>query len=678
MGNLDDLRDPGAATAEQIAMIQSELGKPGNSAADTAGLTRELARLGVGSSVPPAQLIGAMGSPEANAAMAEAGQGGALSQAATQTPVPQPTAQAPTGALTATSNLAPRLPTVQEALAQYMPQDDSRGRYLAMAAGLGSVTKTGGLGEQIGNVASAMQQQKQQQEQLRMQYLPHIMQQVASQQLQQFSIDNQKAMADRFGLNGPQNSPQGAPVAGAQPPTGSPIAPAAQVGGAAPSGATGAATVGQPATAGAQPLSSQAPVNAAPTSPAPVVAGASGPDKNGLWYPITPAEWASTPAGPAGDAARSALVQKHSEPPPQAMAAIAAGKQPGTQAFADYMQQLADKDVYINPTALRPASMFATGRKNPDGTPEYKTTPSAAISGTIYIADPTNPSGFKSVPIPNALLAIQRESEAKARGPGAVDTTTGYDVNNKAVTLTKNQAADMAAGTALPPGSPAGVATAAGQPLTLVQQPGAEKSANNVVDQANTVYKNVDDGANGAMTRNSLLNKVKQQALLTPTGAFSPTLEYANNIFALLGSKPAGDMVSAAEQARKASGQLVAGQSVGGMGTDQARTLLASITPGTTMQGSALAAVADNLIGSNDMIIGNRTAIQPHYLSGNAGTLLNTNKTFTDNADPVLFQHWNKWQSLGPGTPAAQRFAATLDPSERQRMGVLSGMGVLK
>lgn len=75
-------------------------------------------------------------------------------------------------------------PDIQALLAQFVPQNDSRDRYLALAAGFGSATKTGRFGESLGNVASALQDQKMQQEKLRTQYVPLIMQHVAMQDAQ--------------------------------------------------------------------------------------------------------------------------------------------------------------------------------------------------------------------------------------------------------------------------------------------------------------------------------------------------------------------------------------------------------------------------------------------------------------------------------------------------------------
>lgn len=91
----------------------------------------------------------------------------------------------PKGALSAVAPLqlqrsAP--PDIAQMLKQYMPQDDSQSRYMALAAGFLSPTKSGSFGEQLGNVASAMQTQRAEQEKMRAHYVPLIMQQVAAQQ----------------------------------------------------------------------------------------------------------------------------------------------------------------------------------------------------------------------------------------------------------------------------------------------------------------------------------------------------------------------------------------------------------------------------------------------------------------------------------------------------------------
>lgn len=166
-------------SAEQQDAIMSDFLK--NPTAEGGGPTLNMSRNGVPISGPifkGGPSTGAVG-PLTQSQVPPALVSQALPDVPTETPE-QASAQA--GALSQVP--APRNAPVDMAamLKQFMPQDDSRSRYMALAAGFGSATKTGSLGEQIGNVASAMQQQKMEQEKIRSQYVPLIMQQVAGQQ----------------------------------------------------------------------------------------------------------------------------------------------------------------------------------------------------------------------------------------------------------------------------------------------------------------------------------------------------------------------------------------------------------------------------------------------------------------------------------------------------------------
>ena len=141
---------------------------------------------GVFADAPGAKLVGSMGSPEANAVMAKSGQPrGALSMA--PPPVQQDLSYdsgpaAPVqGALSALPQQ--RQPfNLQAMIDQFAPKDDSASKYFAIAAALGKPTGFGTLGEKFGNIAQALNDQKANQEKLRGQYVPLIMQQVAAQQ----------------------------------------------------------------------------------------------------------------------------------------------------------------------------------------------------------------------------------------------------------------------------------------------------------------------------------------------------------------------------------------------------------------------------------------------------------------------------------------------------------------
>ncbi len=122
---------------------------------------------------PGAKLIGPIGLPPAAAALAEAG-------ALSRVQLPESASETP-GALSAVKPREQPI-DINALLRQYVPEDDSQSKYLALAAGLLAPTRTGRLSEQVHNVAAAMQQQRAEQEKTRAHYIPLIMQQVAAQQ----------------------------------------------------------------------------------------------------------------------------------------------------------------------------------------------------------------------------------------------------------------------------------------------------------------------------------------------------------------------------------------------------------------------------------------------------------------------------------------------------------------
>lgn len=112
---------------------------------------------------------------------------GPLTRADIAQPVAEPAPreeQPAQGALSATMRQRPPREDVdfETMLNKYVPRDDSRSKYLALAAAFTTPTQTGSFGETVNNVANAMLQQKQQQQKLRAQYAPLIMQQIAAQQ----------------------------------------------------------------------------------------------------------------------------------------------------------------------------------------------------------------------------------------------------------------------------------------------------------------------------------------------------------------------------------------------------------------------------------------------------------------------------------------------------------------
>ena len=123
-----------------------------------------------------------------------------------------------------------KMPSLQDAMAIYAPQEQTqRQMYLALAAGLGRATKTGSLGESIGNAAEAMSTVQAEQQKLRMQYLPTIMNQLVQQQAMQYKIQSAQSIGQQIA----QNSGYGAQAPG-QGPGQAPGAPGAPAPGQAP------------------------------------------------------------------------------------------------------------------------------------------------------------------------------------------------------------------------------------------------------------------------------------------------------------------------------------------------------------------------------------------------------------------------------------------------------------
>lgn len=95
---------------------------------------------------------------------------------------PEPKSGALSAVMEREAPTRPRPLDFEEMLQRHVPKDDSSRRYLALAAALTMPTRTGSFGETMHNVASAMMQEKDNQQKLRAQYTPLIMQQIAAQQ----------------------------------------------------------------------------------------------------------------------------------------------------------------------------------------------------------------------------------------------------------------------------------------------------------------------------------------------------------------------------------------------------------------------------------------------------------------------------------------------------------------
>ena len=691
MGNLSDLNDgtrPASPIGEQLAMLQSELGKSYNSPEDEAGIRREISRLVSGDNAKPgAQLIGALGSPEANAALAEvprrtAPDMGALSQVvpqqAPQSVAPQQT-QGPQGALAqAMQNIANfKMPTVQDALNQYMPQDDSRGRYLALAAGLGSTTKTGGFGEQIGNVASAMQQQKMQQEQMRLQYLPHIMQQVAAQQQMAMQMQNRALIGSVLG--GGTTGGVASPAA----PQGAATAPQASAGGIP--AVSGVPTIGGPLAQGQpqQTPQSQPQGSPAPSLPAPQPAAQVTPQamqqvqaewqRMGMTYPISQIEAVGILTSPDPTTAFMTLVQKHSEPSAGGMLSIQAGHMPGTPEYLADQQAALIKANNIPLQTLRAGSMFGTG-KFKDGVQIMGFTPASPSPGHVYVFDPSTSVGYREVPIEGGGNAITAAAEAKGLGEAGAKPTVVFSGITPIQSTAKIQV-QSAQGMPLPPGSPSAMAAV---PVTPVLLPGVEAGA---IGQQKEMVKNFNDLTNQAaqaQTTNSYLIDMRDRAKNAIVGPASDKLNLMNNLLAQAKLPTSNDMATNYQLMKKSENQIISRLSSGGLSTDQARAILKSAYPNTDMTTDAIDQATGNLIGSNDLTLAKNKILAPHANALSPVTYSQTETVFNKNADPTLFERYSKYKNLTPGSAAAQAYLSGVlkqDPTFLDRVKNLTKIG---
>ena len=330
--------------------------------------------------------------------------------------------------------LSKPLPTVQEDLARYVPQDDSSQRYLAMAAAFGRPTGFGTLGETMSNVASALQQQKQNQDKLRLEYLPHIMQQVAAQQqmeIQRAQMLSKYAMMNEFmggGQGGLSGQSQGAPQ------TGGPMGQSSGM-------PQGAVPQGQPQNAGGQGVAS-----------------------NGLNYPLNQMEMRADMAFNDGKGLPG-MIAKRVEPSAFNQMLLQAGIDPRSPQGQALQQQNIEKAVNLPLQSGRAgAPMFDSKGNVVAMAPKIPENAIPDIQNGRVVGVSQLP-GAPGVVAGNAALHAGGTEYGKA--PFAVET---LNTEGSPTVMTKQQIIEAATGKPMPvPGQPAqGVQ----QPGTVQQQPG--------------------------------------------------------------------------------------------------------------------------------------------------------------------------------------------------------------
>lgn len=588
---------------------------------------------------------------------------------------PSPTAQAgyqPTmgamGALAATfAGMKP--PTIQDALAQFAPTDDSRDTYLALARGFGSATKTGNFGEQLGNAAENLQVAHMERQKLSMQYLPVMLSQLAAQQKMQMDLRTRAVMAQYL----PSLTAGGQPAPSAPGAPGSPQ-DAVPAGGAGP-------TLSAGPTAAPAPVSSMA---AAP-APAPAPAAPSQPaiqqvqnawQKEGFQYPLSQTEALAILGAADPMAAFMDLAKKHSEPTGPALLAIQAGMQPGTPEFQKYMQDAARRATYIAPVAGRAGGyiIYADGRKefNPQ-VPE----------GMVGRQNPQT-GRMEFTQDPDIIAGISAAEAAKLGGKNTQTLAPPeQSVFNKDGTYTPRtvaQAVDAANGapsSAAPAPAPAPGAVPApqgvGAPAGLVQ--GQLNAQNELSDK----YKALQTQAAQAQTTTSYLKEIQTLAAKAAVGPLSDKIQYLNSLLSAVGaSERASDAVTANNLIDKYGSQIVSRLGTGSLGTDAARSILQAAYPNSHMTQDAINQASENLIGANEMVKAKLAALAPHGNARDPVGYQQKEQVFDRVSDPALWSRLAQYKALTPGSDAAKSFLAKCiqaDPTFMQKAAALNGIG---
>ncbi|MGG1947111.1 hypothetical protein AB1286_33165 [Trinickia sp. NRRL B-1857] len=174
----------------------------------------------------------------------------------------------------------------------------------------------------------------------------------------------------------------------------------------------------------------------------------------------------------------------------------------------------------------------------------------------------------------------------------------------------------------------------------------------------------------------SYLQNIKTLASNAAVGPQSDRLNYINGLLSLAGSEKATDMVTANDLLNKYSGQITAGLSANGMGTDAARAILQSAYPSAHMNLGAINEAVDNLVGAQQMTQAKARLLAPLRNANDSAGYTNKELAFDQSADPRIFQYANI-----KDPSARQAFAKTLiqqDPTIPQKIQALQQLGVFK
>lgn len=179
-----------------------------------------------------------------------------------------------------------------------------------------------------------------------------------------------------------------------------------------------------------------------------------------------------------------------------------------------------------------------------------------------------------------------------------------------------------------------------------------------------------------AQTTVSYLQNIRDLAQKAATGPQSDRLNFVNGLLSLAGSERATDTVTANDLLNKYSNQIVSRLGSGDLGTDAARSILASAYPNAHMTAPAINEAVDNLVGASQMTQAKYRLLQGDYNARNPQSYTQKEGVFDQNADPRIWQ----FQNMNPAQ--RQQFKANMAPADQKtfsaKIRTLEGLGALQ
>jgi len=185
----------------------------------------------------------------------------------------------------------------------------------------------------------------------------------------------------------------------------------------------------------------------------------------------------------------------------------------------------------------------------------------------------------------------------------------------------------------------------------------------------------LNDANSQAQTTISYLQNIRDLASKAATGQQSDKLNFVNGLLSLAGSERATNMVTANNLLDKYSNQIVARLGTGSLGTDAARSILASAYPNAHMTNDAINEAVSNLVGASQMTQAKARLLQGAYNARDPQAYNQKEMVFDQNADPRIWQYKN---ITDPNARKAfARQVLQQDPQFPAKIKALEGIGAL-